>query len=228
MITTINSTYLEGGMRWRTGNNKMDRVDDDFSAYIRKPVILEHNGWRYYITENQTLNVAIAPSQGSWHEIARFYADKVKQDTLFTVTLNNDSGKYEYMVMHANDNNQEIDYSQVKITNTPLVQLVEDIKDGTVCGVCYRPGLFPLKKSLLKVRYISLSGQALFILQKEKDGGLKISLSDPTRRQKSISIGFSGRYKNGLYDKRKNITFFEVEFPQGDKAGKEVSVFIKR
>ena len=227
LITTINSTYLEGGIRWRTGNNKMDRVDDNFSAHIRKPVILEHNGWRYYITENQTLNVAIAPSQGSWHEIARFYADKEKQDTLFTVTLNNDSGKYEYMVMPANDNNQEVDYSQVKITNTPLVQLVEDMEEGTVCGVCYRPGLFPLKKSLLKVRYISLSGQALFILQKEKDGGLKISLSDPTRRQKSISLGLYGKYESGRYDRKRNMTFFNIAFPQGDESGKSVPVVVR-
>lgn len=109
-----------------------------------------------------------------------------------------------------------------------MVQLVEDIKEGTVCGVCYRPGLFPLKKSLLKVRNISLSGQALFIVQKEKDGDLKISLSDPTRRQKSISLGLYGKYESGRYDRKRNMTFFEVEFPQGDKAGQEVSIIIER
>ena len=227
LTTTVNSSYLKGDILCSVKGGKIEKIEDRFSVYTRKPVTIEHNGWKYCIPEDQNLNISVVPARGSWHDIAKFYADEEVRDSLFSITLNNDEASYAYMVTPENKDNAEDDFSRVRMINKPSVQLVENIKDGTIGGVCYRPGSVPLKKSLLKVHAISLSVPAMFILQKIDNGDLKVSLVDPTRSQKSVSIGLGGKYANGRYDKQKNITFFEVEFPQGDEAGKTVSFVIK-
>ncbi|MGV3588380.1 MAG: polysaccharide lyase family 8 super-sandwich domain-containing protein [Adhaeribacter sp.] len=199
--------------------------------------LVYHDKIGYILPAPATVHLSNQAEQGRWSDITdqKNISQAVVNKEVFKLWF--DHGKspnkasYAYIVVPAvseqafietSRNNRQIEI----IANTAALQAVKNNKSGITQMAFYQAGEAKVSDALK----ISLESQGMAMVKMQDNKVQELTLSDPSRKLKSVLVTLSGTHKAKgdsftiLPDAEQGSTSILVDLPEGDFAGKSVTV----
>lgn len=208
--TTIDNRILKKGKIYIDGKelNKNSTIKDPKNLSINFNENYPNENIGYKIINSPELNINFTENKGSWKNIGgTLDTEIVKQ--YFSVYLNhgkdpkNETYAYVILPMFSKEEVENYDTSRFKIEKLDdKAHIVRDAKTDIVAINFWNAGENEFEG--IKTKY------PLSIIKDEKDGILKLYVSDPTQSQnENVSLEINGKYK--LIEKSNNKIFVKTE-----------------
>jgi chondroitin AC lyase len=195
-----------------------------------------HDGIGYVVLDSSNLNIKNSEAMGSWWKInmqTDSPKDEVKLD-VFKLWVDHGSrpsdASYEYMVVPATSidklqsgeskNNVEV------LSNTPEIQAVRNRSLDIVEIVFYKAGELALSDGFVLKSYTP----GIYMLKTANGGVEEISVADPNRELSKMNFSLSkridgdGENYQAVWNDHKQATQVSIDLPEGQLAGKSVTV----
>ena len=223
VTTGVNQTFLNGEATLK--------IDEQISSIkgkqtLKSPSWILHDNIGYVFPEGGNLVLQAEKIEGSWNWVTKRYPDERMEADLFKLWFDhgkNPQGKsYEYIIIPGTDKEQleslEKDFP-FEIRNGKNIQAVL-IKDQSFIGIVfYQAG------KLHGDSGIEVNKPCIIMLRKKLEG-LQVSIADPTQLEKEIQITLNGEFKHDHAKVENGKTKITVPLPQGDEAGKTITIWI--
>ena len=208
--TTIDNRILKKGKIYIDGKelNKNSTIKDPKNLTINFNENYPNENIGYKIINSPELNINFTENKGSWKDIGgTLDTEIVKQ--YFSVYLNygkdpkDETYAYVILPMFSKDEVENYDTSRFKIEKLDdKAHIVRDAKTDIVAINFWNDGENEFEG--IKTKY------PLSIIKDEKDGTLKLYVSDPTQAQnENVSLEINGKYK--LIEKSSDKIFVKTE-----------------
>ena len=208
--TTIDNRILKKGKIYIDGKelNKNSTIKDPKNLTINFNENYPDENIGYKIINSPELNINFTENKGSWKDIGgTLDTEIVKQ--YFSVYLNygkdpkDETYAYVILPMFSKDEVENYDTSRFKIEKLDdKAHIVRDAKTDIVAINFWNAGENEFEG--IKTKY------PLSIIKDEKDGTLKLYVSDPTQAQnENVSLEINGKYK--LIEKSSDKIFVKTE-----------------
>ncbi len=199
--------------------------------------LVYHDKVGYILPAPTTVHLSNQPEKGSWASITdqKNISEAVVSKDVFTLWFNHGNrpvnASYQYIVVPAvseqafiesSRNNRQIEI----IANTAAIQAVKNNKSGIVQMAFYKAGEVNVANNLK----LTLDSQGMAMVKMRGDKVQELTVSDPSRKLKSILVTLSGKHTAKgenftiLANSEKNNTSILVELPSGVYAGKSVTI----
>ena len=233
VATTLNQSLLKGDVAYGTGLHENTIGTGQHAVDNVKWVL--HDSVAYVFPQPQTIYLHNEPKQGSWKQINRQHDSPDQSLSLDVFKLWIEHGtapqdaSYEYFVVPSTEKNaikQMIKQRPISVlSNTENLQAVYHKKLKMSQLSFYQASEVSLKSlGILKMEQPGL------IMLWQKNDGIEISVSDPSRSYAQLNLLLDGEYisssdlVNISYQKGK--TFIQVKMPKDEYAGQSVQFII--
>lgn len=212
IATTLDQRALRGPVSWRS-DGQIRSVDQTADTTLEHPDWVHHDGIGYVPLEACNLELAAAQRTGSWQRVADNLSDDPVTESIMTLILNHgkrsDGASYAYAlvpdVSPESLGNGRDDLDIKVLVNTAECQAVQQPRTGVMQAVFYEAGEIQLNSAtILRV------DQPCIILAQPKENDWRVSVADPTHKQKSLRLHL-------------NATVFDIDLPTDGKAGATVT-----
>jgi chondroitin AC lyase len=221
VTTSVNQSFLKGVVRVNDITGEMNPGTPEFN---RKATWIVHDSTGYFFPEGGTRKLENRPVEGSWHQVALRYPEERIKAPVFNLWLEHgirpQNQSYTYIIApnagiaKMNEWNSKLPFG---IVNRKEMQEVVT-SDGSLAGmVFYEPG------SSTAFGGVEADKPCLVLLKKLTDG-IQVSVADPTQQLKTININLNGEFTGGNAHPGSGKTIVRFSLPEGDMAGKTVTV----
>jgi chondroitin AC lyase len=228
VITNVDQCNSRGTATIST-NGKKSVIGGDASTFTDLSWA-HHNRVGYLFPAGGEVTVQNMDQTGSWSDISASQSATPVTQKIFSLWI--DHGKtpadarYEYIVVPDRDLAQFEKWTHANplrlITNSADFQSIHDKSSGLYGIAFYRPGTTILDAGLA----VTVSRACLLLIQGiNKEGGYKITVSDPTTKAQNLIIRISKRLTGpGANVNPDESTSISVTLPSGEYAGKSVKM----
>lgn len=234
VVTTLNQCLLRGDVTI-SANGKESVIGKGEKVFENLDWVY-HDGIGYVVLDSSNLNIKNSEAMGSWWKInmqTDSPKDEVKLD-VFKLWVDHGSrpsdASYEYMVVPATSidklqsgeskNNVEV------LSNTPEIQAVRNRSLDIVEIVFYKAGELALSDGFVLKSYTP----GIYMLKTANGGVEEISVADPNRELSKMNFSLSkridgdGENYQAVWNDHKQATQVSIDLPEGQLAGKSVTV----
>jgi chondroitin AC lyase len=199
-----------------SSNNGLVKTDIDFDFGTQRDNWLWQDSIGYFFPEGGNIRVTQDFEKNNWGRINGMYNEKdTVSGYIFKTWLNHgvkpQNAHYAYIVVPGVNEKKMNNYpiSNIKIlSNNDFLQAVYHTRLKILQAVFYRNGSLTYDKNR-----ISVSKPCVLMLKPARNGGVSLSVSDPTQLEKYLEIEIN--------DKKYNC-----QFPAGNDAGRTIELNI--
>lgn len=235
VATTINQVLLKGDVSVLQNENK--KILESGNRVSDKVKWVYHDKIGYIFPEPTTVTISNQNETGTWASITdqKNISKEPVNEQVFKLWFDHgkspSKGSYQYIVVPDVTEEQLTETAKnnrsIKIlSNTDTIQAVINNKLNMIQAVFYQSGDLYITPSFV----LKMDSQGMAMIKMQGDRIKEISLSDPSRQLRRISITVSGIYtskREGLIclpNQQLNSTLIIVDVPQGVYAGKSVTL----
>ena len=234
-VTTINQCLLSGDVTVSMDNNPLVLKKGDHE--LKDVQWIYHNQVAYLFPEPAAIHLTNNTATGSWYRISHQHdtpKDEISMD-VFTLWLDHGvrtiDGSYEYIVIPAipvqgMDKYEEKNPIEI-LANKRDIQAVRHTGLNVCQVVFYTSGEIQIPGGLV----LACNSQGMVMIRLEGKTIEEISVSDPSRKLNSIQLSVdvplnkTGDHFKTAWDKQKARTNITIDLPQGNYAGKSVTLW---
>ncbi|MFT4094069.1 MAG: polysaccharide lyase 8 family protein [Niabella sp.] len=221
VTTSVNQSLLRGRIVAKQ-NNKIAAVDNGQHVLHNVSWVL-HDQWGYYFPHAASVNLNAETKNGDWNDVMKAMPSQQVRAGVFSLWMDHGNqprhADYAYYVLpHANKNNIEKRAGSIITQNTDDLQVAED-KEQQMAGFVFTKSGAANSWLFKKIS----TDQPCILLIAQRGNNIDISVSDPTHKQKELTLTFEGNRKsnlNGTFNDAENQTRFLIPLPTGQDAGK--------
>jgi chondroitin AC lyase len=201
VVTTLNQCLLNGEVIVKSKNGWHKPAKGKHS--LNDVSWVWHNDVGYIFPEPVNLNCNNTAATGSWRSINHqaWATDELVQKDIFCLWLDHGPrparASYAYIVAPGMNEKSLAAYSkktQIEIvSNTAAVQAVRNNSLGITQAVFYEPGEIKISKTLSL--YVAQPCIIMVDMKSLRDGAVKVTVSDPTRKLEAINLEFKSKNK---------------------------------
>lgn len=234
VATTLNQCLLNGEVTVSQSGRKSTLSKDE--RELEEVDWVYHGGIGYVFKHPTSLYVKNDEAIGAWFDISKQSTSSKEPVNLDVFKLWLDHGAkpmdstYEYIVVPATSQEaleKEVAKNNINIlANTPDVQAVEHTGLNIYQAVFYKGGEVRFSNGL----FLKSDGPAIIMLRSDGGKVVAITVSDPNREAHKLHFSTSEKIKKAgegfraVWNERDQLSDISVEMPQGDFAGKSVTV----
>jgi len=235
VATTINQVLMRSDVTVMQDDKTIILPDGDRQLEKVKWVYQDKIG--YIFPEPTTINLSNQVEQGRWSDITdqKNISNEIVSEEVFMLWFDHgnrpNNASYQYIVVPVVSEQELKETSSMNrdveiLSNTSEIQAVKSNKLGICQLAFYRAGEVEISDDL----NFRMDSQGMAMLKLQGNRIKELSLADPSRKLSRILITVSGIYSVSgdgfvaLPNNNQNITYFVVDLPQGDYAGKSVTI----
>ncbi len=224
VTTAVDQSFLNGSVLV-SQENKIQKSNQ--AKNLDKIDWVLHNNKGYLFPQKGSAKIETKMIEASWNTVAKRYRPIILTNEIFRLWLNHGTAPknsdYQYILV-PNTNPEAMEQLQkeqpFEIVNNKNYQSVVS-KKGTIAGIVF----YEAAKATV---FSGLSAnQACVVMLKKENNGLKVSISDPTQKLKTINLTFNKKYKGNNLTAENNQSVLKVDLPSGSLAGKTVSFLLE-
>lgn len=236
VVTTLNQTSMKSDV-WINQHGKTHQLDEGNHALKQVTWVLQDRVGYLFPTPTD-VHLSNEVKEGRWSDITlqKGASKEIVRKKMFSLWINHgvqpQTESYQYIVI-PDVSKEELaarsqqQHHQIKVlSNTDAIQGVFHQKSGISQWVFYQAG----EAEVIDGMKVQLDRPGMIMLQTQGDRILKLTVSDPSRKEKQVQVAVSGTYavkRSGFTatsDASQQQTSFTVELPQGVFAGKSVTL----
>lgn len=225
VTTSVNQSYLKGQVTTKSSGDEQKVME---KQEFMNPAWIWHDQTGYFFPSGGKIGLETREVEGSWHWVASRYPDEKQKAILFNLWFNHG----------ANPENQT--YAYVLVPNVSTAKLIEWEKHfpfqinnhreqqeviqpgGDMAGIVfYQPGHSTAFGGVE-------ADQPCLVLLKKLTDGVQLSVADPTQLLKEINITLTGEFQGGNARPENGKTIIRFTLPEGEMAGKTVTVVLDK
>ncbi|MGV3589477.1 MAG: polysaccharide lyase family 8 super-sandwich domain-containing protein [Adhaeribacter sp.] len=201
---------------------------------LNKVSWVAHDNIAYIFQTPTALHLKNNTATGNWREINHHTwatTEEVKKD-VFKAWLDHgtkpQNAGYAYIVVPNLEAAQVEAYRKKALieilANTPELQAVNNKEANVSQVVFYQPGKIKITKNLL----LTAQSPCMVMLQTDKNGIQKLTVSDPSRKLQTLQLNITSRFEGtgdnwqATWQGKKEGTAIQVKLPTGGMAGQSV------
>ncbi len=225
VTTGIDQVYLKGALE--ISKNDVVGGEHEKNQSVEPDWIL-HNNTGYLFPQGSKVQIETRFLEGTWNSIATVYRPVILTENILRIWF--DHGKhpidktYAYILVPNADREQmrKLNKEQPFTFINKKDQQSAITQDGNLGGVIfYKAGKSELFGGITV-------NQPVMVMIEKNNGGLRLSVSDPSQELKNIQITLQGTFTGDFASNKKNQTDLDIPFPTGEEAGKTVIISLKR
>lgn len=233
VFTSLDQPYLKGDVTYYNESANREAVLADNTEITRNDIKgVYHNKIGYYLIKAEKLHISNKLQKGNWGLIADFYKNIPDSGKVFNLFIEHgvmpQNTTYEYCILPNTTKVKLLAFMSkptVKVLkNSTECQSVTD-KEQSICQtVFYKAGTVNLGK--LKVHS---ENAGIVMLEKQRNGRIKITVEDPTQKLIDFVLVVSGKFsgKNVTYNPESRQTRIKIPLPQtAGYRGSSVSIVL--
>lgn len=238
IVTTVNQCRLNGKVILGdiNGNDNILKKDSDKTDYFSW---IWHNGVGYVFPEKQLIYIQNKTVKGNWFKVNHQSSSSksLVTDSIFKVLIEHGNKpkneKYSYLVLPNIKNDSISKYIKENpiriLSNDDKIQCVEHIKNNILYATCY-------KECKLQLGYgrgfIEVQSPSMYMVKFDSQNNItSLTVSDPSRELRTLNILITGKLEPNnksllkyKYNPSTNITKLSIPLPNGEYAGKSITV----
>lgn len=224
VTTAIDQTFLNGDIIV-SQKNKIQKSNQTKS--LDKIDWVLHNNKGYLFPQKGSAKIETKMMEASWNNVAKRYRPIILTNEIFRLWLKHGitpkNSDYQYILV-PNTNQETMEQLQkehpFEIVNGKSYQSVVSKKE-TIAGIVF------YEATNTAVFGGVSANQSCVLMLKKQNNTLKVSLSDPTQKLKTITLTFNKKYKGTNVNFENNQSVLKVDLPTGSQAGKTVSFLLE-
>jgi len=232
IVTGINQCLQNGNCAVET-SGVGSFASTDTTANVGKVNFVWHDSIGYLFPKPTDVMLSLKTQSGDWNDITDSAPRELRSGKVFKIWLNHGknatlSDSYNYTVVPGVSKSDLIRLQKnplaITMVNDTNMQAVSN-KAGTICQIVFwKAGSLKTKTSK-----VTTDNGGLMMIEQQKKGIIRITLSDPTQKLKTYSFSISGKYTSQQANCRtdKKETVVTVDLPAKASAGQSVSIELK-